>query len=179
MLRPYTFLDVEGCNIEQPRKIIGTDLIAYVGTVQYIRSANWPNNYPSNSFCRWRIRTWDAPYIRAKVTHLDVESCCDHLRLIEVFDTSSYRKYKRDIAFDIKRKDSSTFNTDYYASGVELYFTFSSDVETEHSGFQIEFEAVHYRGLGHKVGVIVGKVSGSLLALLCLYCCCCCCKKYM
>ena len=113
---------------------------------------------------------------------MDVESCCDHLRLIEVYYNGAKKRgssfYKHNTEFDIKRKDS-TFNTDYYASGIELYITFSSDVESEHSGFQLEFEVVHYRGWGHKAGVIAGKVVGSMLALLSCYCCCCCCKKYM
>ena len=157
--------DVHGCEIN--------DLTADQDTVQYIRSPNWPHDYPSRSDCRWTIRSYGAPYIRVKVTNLDLESCCDFLML---FDGDFDIGYDFDSGYataDRNYRDyHSDYNSDFYSSGNVVTIRFTSDSSTERPGFQLEYEAVNDNG-ETPTGMIAGIVCAGVAVIVCCYCCCC------
>ena len=152
----FSISDVSGCENDE--------LTAYDHSTQYIRSFNWPNDYPSDSNCRWIIRSYDAPYIRVEVMNLDLESCCDFLRLYDG-DTTHY----------YSAPDKEFYSTDsyYFSEGSVVTIEFSSDSGVQHSGFQLKYEAVYDRYDGSLLGMILTIVGVGVLVLACCYCCCC------
>ncbi|KAL7861401.1 hypothetical protein SRHO_G00128420 [Serrasalmus rhombeus] len=93
-------------------------------------SPQYPNNYPSNADCTWRLLTSERQVVHLTFTFVDLEECCDS---IMVYDGPS-------AAYPLL--DQPPQDKIYHFSSTRNYLTvvFSSDSKGTRQGFQAQWE---------------------------------------
>ncbi|XP_064287588.1 deleted in malignant brain tumors 1 protein-like [Passer domesticus] len=102
------------------------------GTIQ---SPRYPNPYPDNSYCVWRIRLRDpARRIQLQFTDVELEGSSCSFDAIEVFDGGSPQSARLGL---VCRSDHRVFNS----SGSQLTVVFRSDSSVTRRGFHAYYSS--------------------------------------
>ncbi|XP_048238678.1 cubilin-like isoform X2 [Haliotis rufescens] len=130
----------------------------------YIESPNYPENYPNDVSCSWRLRTNISSYIRVKVLNSDIESkenCGFDYMIGYDGATDSYPMLKKWCGLETPIVTSS---------GSVLFLKFRSDGSGNRQGFRIDYVGVN---IGYyddstsssslKAGTIAGVVCGCVV----------------
>ncbi|KAL7861402.1 hypothetical protein SRHO_G00128430, partial [Serrasalmus rhombeus] len=92
-------------------------------------SPQYPNNYPNNARCTWRLLASERQVVRLTFKFVELETCCDS---ISVYDgpSDSYSLLGR-LPEDQRRH--------FYSTGNSLTVVFSSDISATYRGFQAQW----------------------------------------
>ncbi|XP_036448696.1 cubilin-like isoform X2 [Colossoma macropomum] len=93
-------------------------------------SLQYPNNYPNNAHCTWRLLASETRVVNLTFTFVDVETCCDSIRVYD--GPSAAYPLLGHLPQDQRHHFNSTRNS--------LTIVFSSDHSITHQGFRAQWE---------------------------------------
>ncbi|XP_031972413.1 LOW QUALITY PROTEIN: deleted in malignant brain tumors 1 protein-like [Corvus moneduloides] len=100
-----------------------------------IQSPGYPNSYPNNAYCVWRIQLWDpARRIQLQFTDVQLESSTCSYDAIEVYDGGSPQSQRLGL---VCSNDHRVFNS----SGPRLTVLFRSDGSVTRRGFHAYYSS--------------------------------------
>ena len=119
--------------------------VALAGSSGSLTSPNYPNNYPSDTTCRWIITVPEGHQVKVNFQAFDLETCfisstctCDHVEIRDGSDKSSY-----ELAEFCGGRTPGVASI--LSSGRVMWIEFKSDRLTRHKGFNATYTAVGKR----------------------------------
>ncbi|CAL4078295.1 unnamed protein product [Meganyctiphanes norvegica] len=97
----------------------------------WFTSPNFPNNYPSDSDCRWTVITEDDTTLTVTFEEFDTDSSGDYLEIRDGSDSDA------ELLVRLSSYHSSDDIGEIKSTNNSLYFYFHSDYYYERSGFQL------------------------------------------
>ncbi|TRY77363.1 hypothetical protein TCAL_00164 [Tigriopus californicus] len=108
-----------------------------IGETGTIESPNYPQNYPSNFSCVWRMHAPELSIIELTCSHVETEDCTpSNLKDYLLFNPNS----QKDEFFLICGTYREKFTVKSFTNQALLYFRSSS--ETEHAGFTCQWRVI-------------------------------------
>ena len=98
-------------------------------------SPNYPNDYFNSADVSWQIRNQYGNYVEMEVMIMNLESCCDYVR---IYDGSSVGS-----PLLVSLSGSNNNGNTYYSSGSFMYVRFTSEGSVTRRGFQLRYRGTY------------------------------------
>ncbi|CAL4149825.1 unnamed protein product, partial [Meganyctiphanes norvegica] len=116
-----------------PRTPECDDLGDLTDSTGILYSPGWPGTYPVSTDCSWNIYIADADYIRISFISMDLELCCDNLKIWE--GSGNYG-----IFIDTYTGHHNEY-PDILLHGPYVYLEFHSDSSGQYDGFELHWRS--------------------------------------